>query len=231
MTSPAKPHRYRRQQDSQLSRLEILKGAALCFQRHGFAATSLDAVAAAIGSTKGRIYHHYASKADVFFDVYRAGMAANFEAIEPLITAAMPPGDRLAAMCRAHVMSVIRTQPFQKVVAEGVELMRRSALPAREHATLEELAGLRDAYAEHFLAALQAARRSGDIDFLTPKIALNQLFSALNGPITWYTPRPGQDDAAISALADECTSYSLRMLAHGGQTPVPGAKARPQNKV
>ena len=44
----------------------ILDGAVRCFLEHGYAATSMDTVAAAAGVSKATIYAHFSSKADLF---------------------------------------------------------------------------------------------------------------------------------------------------------------------
>ena len=64
-------------------RFEILEAAAACFEERGFASTSIDDVARRLGSTKGRIYHHFSSKTDLFAAVFRAGMALN-RGLQPL---------------------------------------------------------------------------------------------------------------------------------------------------
>lgn len=219
MTTASRPSKYRRQTDAELSRMEIMQGAAVCFEERGFAATSLDEVAARIGSTKGRIYHHYGSKADLFFDVFRAGMMMNFASIEPLLEADMKPLDRLKALVKAHVMSVIRTKPFQNVVWEGVDMLRQGVMPDREHAELEELARLRDDYAVHFQSVLEDVRAAGEIDYRNAKIALNSLFMCMNGPIMWFTPRVSQTEKEIEAIADECVLYAMRLLHYTGEMP------------
>ena len=66
------------------SRDEILRAAAELFMEFGYAATSIDAVAERLGATKGRIYHHYRSKADLFFDVQVAAMNRLNEQVEPI---------------------------------------------------------------------------------------------------------------------------------------------------
>ena len=65
----------------------VLQAAADCFMDAGFSATSIDDVAARLGATKGRVYHYYRSKADLFFDVHRTGMRINLSTIEPLASA------------------------------------------------------------------------------------------------------------------------------------------------
>ncbi|MDO6962993.1 TetR/AcrR family transcriptional regulator [Rhizobium alvei] len=211
-TATTKVSRYRRQPDAGLSRMEILEGAARSFQERGFAGTSIDDVAARIRSTKGRIYHHYSSKAELFFDVYRAGMEMNVAAIEPCLSAPGPADQRLHAMLRAHVRSMIETQAFQRVVWEGVEMLRQNALPEPEHAQLGELAELRHAYAERFRLVMEAARAEGFLAFQHSSIALNTAFMAVNGPVFWYRPREGQSAEEIEKIVDECALYAMRAL-------------------
>ena len=217
MANAARSTKYRRQTDTDLSRMEIMEGAALCFEAHGYAATSIDEVAARIGSTKGRIYHHYASKAELFLDVYRTGMMMNFQAIEPFLEIDLPPIERLKAVLKAHVMCVIRTKPFQNVVGQGVDMLRHGTMPANELAELKQLAQLRDAYSDHFLAVLEAARADGEIQYTNIKIALNSVFMCINGPIVWFTRRHGQPGHEIEAVADECVLYAMRLLGYTGR--------------
>lgn len=48
------------------TRTRILDAAARVFARHGFAGATLDQVAADAGMTKGAVYWHFASKADLY---------------------------------------------------------------------------------------------------------------------------------------------------------------------
>lgn len=219
MATAERSTKYRRQSDADLSRMEIMEGAALCFEARGYAATSLDEVAARIASTKGRIYHHYASKAELFLDVYRTGMMMNFKAVEPFSGNRMLAIDCLKAMLKAHVLCIIRTKPFQNVVSQGVDMLRHGTMPAKEHAELVQLAELRDAYSEHFSTVLDNARAEGEISYSNIKIALNSVFMCINGPIVWFTPRDNQPEAEIEAVADECVLYAVRLLGYTGNMP------------
>ena len=58
--------RTRREEYAEATYQALLDSAAACFLEHGFAATSLDAVAKRARVTKGAIYHHFASKRDLF---------------------------------------------------------------------------------------------------------------------------------------------------------------------
>ncbi|HEX2137160.1 MAG TPA: helix-turn-helix domain-containing protein, partial [Microvirga sp.] len=66
------------------ARDEILRAAAEVFMEFGYAATSIDAVAERLGATKGRIYHYFGSKAELYFDVQIAAMERLIREIEPI---------------------------------------------------------------------------------------------------------------------------------------------------
>jgi AcrR family transcriptional regulator len=211
-----KPSKYRRQPDADLSRMEIMRGAAECFKERGFAATSIDEVALRIRSTKGRIYHHYASKAELFFDVYRTGMDMNRAAIEPFLASDLKAAEKLKCMLKAHVLSMIRTQAFQRVVWDGVEMLRTGAMPAPQREELGELVHLRDTYAAYFATVMEQARCEGELAFRTLSIALNAMFMAVNGPVFWFEQRPDQSEQEIEDIAEECVLYAMRALGYRG---------------
>jgi AcrR family transcriptional regulator len=61
--------RTRREEYAESTYEALLDSAAACFVENGFLATSLDAVAKRARLTKGAIYHHFASKRDLFMAV------------------------------------------------------------------------------------------------------------------------------------------------------------------
>jgi AcrR family transcriptional regulator len=61
--------RSRREEYAEATYAALVDSAAACFFEHGFAATSLDQVAQRARVTKGAIYHHFASKRDLFMAV------------------------------------------------------------------------------------------------------------------------------------------------------------------
>jgi AcrR family transcriptional regulator len=62
--------RRRGDRDAEPAFERLLRAAADLFARDGFAGTSLDAVAAGAGVTKGSLYHHFTGKADLFEAVF-----------------------------------------------------------------------------------------------------------------------------------------------------------------
>lgn len=191
---------------------DILQAAARCFMARGYAATSIDDVARSLGATKGRIYHHYRSKADLFFDVFRHGMQMNFDVIAPIASASMPTAEKLRHMTKTHCVAMIRTQPFQRCVWEGVELLQRGATTPEQREILIELQAMRDNYADIFRTVLEAAKKEGIAHFESSSIALQLMFISLNSPLFWFREREGQDDSTIEHIASQCALFALRGL-------------------
>ncbi|MEM6462889.1 MAG: TetR/AcrR family transcriptional regulator [Pseudomonadota bacterium] len=191
---------------------DILGAAAQCFMDRGYSATSIDDVARRLGATKGRIYHHYRSKADLFFDVYRHGMQMNFDTVQPIAELDLPPARKLRRMTKEHCLAMIRTQPFQRCVWEGVEMLKRGATTPEQRDVLLELQAMRDNYAAIFRQVIEQAKTQGVARFESSSIALQLMFMSLNSPLFWYRKRPGQDEAIINGIAEQCTVYALRGL-------------------
>lgn len=64
----------KREVQGDATRLALLTAAREMFGESGYAATSLDDVAARAGVTKGALYHHFGGKADLFQEVYEQVM-------------------------------------------------------------------------------------------------------------------------------------------------------------
>ena len=64
-------------------RKAILDAAATAFARRGYLATTIDAIADELGATKGRVYHYYRGKAEIFLDVVVTGMHDLIDELQP----------------------------------------------------------------------------------------------------------------------------------------------------
>ena len=66
---PARPERLSREEQKARTRDDLLAAAALLFARQGFAATSVDDIAAEAHLTKGAVYSHFANKDELLLAV------------------------------------------------------------------------------------------------------------------------------------------------------------------
>jgi AcrR family transcriptional regulator len=182
---------------------EILAAAAECFMEQGFQATSIDDVARRLGATKGRIYHHYASKTDLFFDVHREGMARLFAGIEPAMQTAGNGVTVLTAMLRAHAMSLMNHHTYESVVVQGVHLHRFGAMTPAQRLVLDELIASRDTFEGLFKTQTAAAKADGTLADLDVSIAVKTMLGALQWSLIWYRPEADRGPKARERLADK----------------------------
>ncbi|QTL05022.1 TetR family transcriptional regulator [Aquabacter sp. L1I39] len=183
---------------------ELLDAAAACFMEQGFAATSIDDVARRLNATKGRIYHYYASKTDLFFDVHREGMDRLFVAVARAAqTAEEPAGARLAAMLEAHAVAMMDNHAFMAVVVQGVHMHRMAPTTPGQRRTLDALMDMRRRFEGLFREALDAAIADGSARPCTPSVAVKAMLGAINWMSIWYRPRAGETEADRRALAAE----------------------------
>ena len=194
------------------ARADILSAAAACFMERGYAETSIDDVAHALGATKGRIYHHFRSKADLFANVFRAGMEMNYAAIEPFRSLPGGPIVRWRKMALAHVIQMITTRAFQRAVWMGVEMHLRGATTPEQRTVFNELIQYRSDYGEIFRQVIVEGREAGGFDFNDVSITTQLMFMTLNSPIFWYKPRAGETRADIENLASQVVLCAYRGL-------------------
>ncbi len=194
------------------SRQEILRAAARCFMQHGFAAASIDDVARELGATKGMIYHHFRSKTDLFFEVYRQGMAINFAAIRPHSEGESNALDRLTLMGLAHTIALLEEQAFQRVLAQGVAMHQQGSTTAAQREALVELIDSRNSYETMFRSTIEAATKEAGLSVNDLSIASKSFLAVLNSTVFWYSPRQDNPKAERATLAFELVSYALKGL-------------------
>lgn len=182
---------------------DILEAAAACFMEQGFSATSIDDVARRLGATKGRIYHYYASKTDLFFDVHREGMDRLFAAVET--ASAMPgtAGSRLARMLKAHALASMENHTYIAVVVQGVHMHRLAATTPAQRRTLDAVMDMRRRYERLFRSMLDTALEDGSAISESPSLTIKAALGAINWMSIWYRPKAGETAADREALAEQ----------------------------
>ncbi|WP_306024805.1 TetR/AcrR family transcriptional regulator [Oceaniradius stylonematis] len=191
------------------SRAVIISAAAECFMRKGLDKATIDDIADEVGSTKGRVYHHFRSKNAIFFAVYRRAMELCFEAVEPVFASDSPAAQRLEGMADAHAMVMMEHLPFQRGIRSGVEMYLHGSTTAAERETLTELIGIRDEYERLFRRVLEDGVADATLEVDDVPIAGRAILGALNGLTDWYRPRTGESGAEREAIARSLTRTVL----------------------
>ncbi|MEO1689207.1 MAG: TetR/AcrR family transcriptional regulator [Pseudomonadota bacterium] len=192
---------------------EVLQAAARSFMERGFAAASIDDVARRMGATKGRVYHYYRAKLDLFVDVVRHGLEIIHRDVTAARVAAPDPATRMAAMVRAHLRSILLEQPFHRAALQGVELHLTAATTPDQREALAGVIALRDRHQREFESALDEGVEAGVFAPCDVKLRARTLLAALNGPVAWYRPRPNETDGDRDRLIDDIAGFALAGLA------------------
>lgn len=194
------------------SAAEILRAAADAFMLRGFAATSTDDVADRLGCTKGRIYHHFRSKVDLFFAVHQEAMSMVTREVTAAGADVRDPIHRLFCMSRTHVLVIMREIAFQCVVVQGLEMHLHGQTTPQQRQTLHDILSQRDAYEQLFARAIDEALAAGLLPDQDTRVVVKALLGALNWTTLWYRPRKDEVEAERLAMAEEVATFCVRGL-------------------
>ncbi|MEM7507820.1 MAG: TetR/AcrR family transcriptional regulator [Pseudomonadota bacterium] len=187
----------------------ILLAAASCFAERGFAATSVDEVARRMGYTKGRVYHYFRSKGELFVAAASYGLDRLCDEVEPQAKRAGGACERLNWMARAHVLTQIRDLPYHRVMLQGVTMVVRGATTPEERTLLTNFLERQRAYEGIFREVLSVGMVSGDVRPGNLSIIVKTLLLSLNGSCFWFAERENQGPEELGELADQIVSQAL----------------------
>src|SRR5881227_3532271 len=184
---------------------DLTRIAARLFAEKGYHGTSTADLAEAMGVQKGSLYAHIESKADLLWEVTRAGAAA-FHAALDSVPDEGPVLERIRAALRAHL----------RVVAEQLDIATVFVREWRylEGERREEFVAERRRYEERFRALYREGRELGELRTdLDDATATLLALSAANWAYTWL--RPGEDTDALAdrlfgQLLDGMRGYATR---------------------
>jgi AcrR family transcriptional regulator len=95
---------------------ELLAAARDRFAHDGYAGTSLDAIAAAAGVTKGALYHHFSGKRDLFLAVFEEEQRRLVGMVAEAYSGQEDPWDAFYEGCRAY-LEASADPAVQRIVA------------------------------------------------------------------------------------------------------------------
>jgi AcrR family transcriptional regulator len=198
---PARPARKRSARAKRRER-EVLDAAAAVFARKGYAATSVQEIADAVGLLKGSLYHYIESKDALLYrlvsEVHDA-VERNLEEVAAI--PGLSPRARIERYVERQVAYTLANLELIAVYHNDLQHLsrrRRARISARRRRQ------------EEFIRALVVeGQRSGAADpALDPAIAANCVFAVLIWVYRWY--RPGRDDP--ETLPRACASFATAAL-------------------
>ncbi len=190
---------------------DILEAAAIAFTRSGYAGTTIADIADELGATKGRVYHYYRAKADIFLDVVLTSMNEMIAGAQPIAAAeGVPPADRLWRMVHHHAGLMMTRNSFQRVAVQAVEMHRLSEAPAQREA-LDKVVALRDQYEHLFADVIEAGVQQEVFRDVDIRLATKPVLGALNWISLWYDPQRG-DYSTVHRVANEYADFIVSGL-------------------
>jgi AcrR family transcriptional regulator len=190
---------------------QVMDAATDMFHANGYANTTVEDVAGAVGLLKGSLYYYIDSKEDLLFrivdDVHEDVQATLDEA---MASTELAPLDRLSQFARRQVEYNARN--VKKIAVYHHEWARL------EGDRLADIRRRRRRQEQAVVALLNEAKEHGDVSpELDVKLAANCVFATVIWPYTWY--RPGA--LSPERLARFCSDFILHGVvgAHGNSAP------------
>jgi len=132
---PRRPARLTREQSRARTRERLLASAAVVFAREGYAGASVDRIAEEAGYSKGALYSNFASKDELFFelfDYYAGGQAAE---LCRRLDAAADADTAIATVC-AWASGLQHEPDLRLLVLDLTRLARNDAALSERHTRL-----------------------------------------------------------------------------------------------
>jgi AcrR family transcriptional regulator len=99
-------------------RQKVLKAAASLFLQKGYAATTMDEIAARAGIAKGTVYLYFKDKTDLYASLLEERIGALLEELKAVAEPAAGPAERLEAMVRCNLHFIAKRYSGAEFMAD-----------------------------------------------------------------------------------------------------------------
>jgi AcrR family transcriptional regulator len=164
-----------RQERGVRTRRHILETAATAFAQDGYAATSLNAIVAASGLTKGAFYYHFPSKEELALSTFRFKQEQLVARAITAVAGAPDAPSALRALFRVRAAALREDGSLRAVLRLGAEF-RAQSVPDPAFVEFQELA------IEAFADLIRRGQDEGTMRRgLDPRVTAEVLFGAMVG--------------------------------------------------
>jgi AcrR family transcriptional regulator len=175
------------QERQRANRDEVLGAAAEAFIERGYAATSIDDVADRLGCTKGRVYHYFRTKGELFLGVHQKALDMAIAEVRPIFESTGTPSERLHGMARAHALLMMEKASYMRLAVQHAEMAL--ALEGRTpRGPVLDVFSLRQEYGDLFEKVIADGIESGEFRDVNPTLLARAGLGALNWISVWYRP-------------------------------------------
>ena len=210
-TSPDGPLQERQR----ANRDEVLGAAAEAFIERGYAATSIDDVADRLGCTKGRVYHYFRTKGELFLGVHQKALDMAIAAVRPIYETSGSPSERLHGMARAHALLMMEQASYMRLAVQHAEMALALEGRTPRRAVLDVFS-LRQEYGDLFEKVIADGVESGEFRDVNPTLLARAGLGALNWISVWYRPSGrGRTRTPAAEIAEDFADFVLAGVAVG----------------
>lgn len=183
---------------------QIIDAAAALFTEKGYEATSLDDIAAALGTARSALYYHVSGKAELraLIQIKRVRMLV--EEAAAVASGEGTASDRLAELVRVHIRHFERYFPESRMWAQIT-----SAAEVQDAAT-EELHDQQRAFTRHLRTVIEDGMHTGEFRETNVAAAALGIIGMCHYLTTWYRENGPLTTTQIADIYAEMAVRSLR---------------------
>jgi len=165
-------------------------GARL-FAAKGYAATTTRELSSALGVTNGTFYHYFATKEELLLRICNESLSRITEAVSAAVAAAPTARERVEALIRSHVETMLADQSLHKTMLTELRSLTGDHLAA--------VTARRDAYDRLVREVVEDAQAGGAVrSDLDPRTLSLLLLNLLNWTIFWFDPAGALSPAELA---------------------------------
>lgn len=183
MTKPPQPNRRSAVEERRETRREgILRAAQDLFHRQGYANTSLDDIARAVGIKREGIYYYFENRTQILIAIIRPlGLQLRDMAAE-ILASDDSPQEKLRRAVENHLMR------FENRFAES-KITLRDDYFAENELVLAEMGPVWDSYEDIWAEIISEGQTAGVFDpLLDPRLTFLGILGQCNWVTRWYEP-------------------------------------------
>lgn len=171
--------------DEAVGRDNVLRTALQLFLQHGYAGTSMKAIAQELGISAPALYWYFPSKEEIFASVLEKALADFWSAVRDALTEE-DPVVRLGQLVRAHV--VWQLQQSDVARAFDVNAGMRHLVRELPEERAKGIISIEREYVTELRGILEEGRRRGLFDFDDAKVAAFAITTMCEYVHTWFNP-------------------------------------------
>ena len=184
-------------------REEILRAAQDLFHQRGYANTSLDDIARAVGIKREGLYYYFPNRTQILIEIIKPLGLQLRDRVKEILNSAGSPQEKIRQTVENHLMR------FENRFAESKITLRDDYFSENE-LVLAEMGPIWDEYERLWIAIIVEGQEQGGFDgSLDPRLAHLGILGLCNWVARWYVPN---QSLPVPELIDMYNKIILRGL-------------------